>query len=161
MDLRKGYFHIQLAELSRDLMTMITHQGLFRYKRLPMGLTESGAIFQWLVSQMLAGCKGVILYFDSILIYGENQEEHDLNLDAALARLADKNFHLQLAKCQFGINSVHFLGHIISSDGNLPDQENVKPILDATTPYTLSQVESFLHIVGFYSDFLPILPMRT
>ncbi|MCP4536521.1 MAG: RNA-directed DNA polymerase, partial [Chloroflexi bacterium] len=77
LDLRKGYFHVQLAEECRDYMMMITHQGLFRYKRLPMRLTDSGAVLQRPVAQTLAGVKGAVAYIDDILIYGATKEEHD------------------------------------------------------------------------------------
>ncbi len=64
---------------------MLIHQELFHYKHLPMGLNDSGAVFQWLVAQTLAGLKGTVAYIDDILIYGATQEEHDANLEAVLA----------------------------------------------------------------------------
>ncbi|MCP3663339.1 MAG: hypothetical protein GY696_12730 [Gammaproteobacteria bacterium] len=55
LDLKKGYFHIELSEESRDLTTTITPLGLRRYKRLPMGLTDSASVFQRNIHQTLAG----------------------------------------------------------------------------------------------------------
>ncbi len=55
---------------------MLTYQGLFRYKRLPMGLMDSGAVFQWLIAQTLAGVSGAMAYIDDILIFGATKEEH-------------------------------------------------------------------------------------
>ncbi len=57
---QKGCYHIQPDESSREYTTMLTHQGLFCYKRLLMGLTDSASVFQQLVSQKLAGCKGAM-----------------------------------------------------------------------------------------------------
>ncbi len=85
LDLCKGYFHVKLDERCRDYTMTLTHQGLFHYKRLPMGLTDSGAIFQRLVAQTLAGLKGAVTYIDDILVYGVIQEEHDGNLEAVMA----------------------------------------------------------------------------
>ncbi|GFO49294.1 transposon tf2-12 polyprotein [Plakobranchus ocellatus] len=117
LDLRKAFFHIELAPDSRHLTTTLTHQGLRQYKRLPMGLKDSASVCQRLVSQTLADCPGTIAYIDDILIFGSTRAEHDANLRMALQRLSDKDFRLQLAKCKFTVPKVTFLGHVISANG--------------------------------------------
>ncbi|MCP4539773.1 MAG: RNA-directed DNA polymerase, partial [Chloroflexi bacterium] len=116
LDLRKGYYHIQLDQASREYTTTLTHQGLFRYKRLPMRLTDSVSVFQQLVSQTLARCKGAVAYIDDILIFGATQEEHDANLEAVLRKLAEKDFRLQMGKCRFSVPELTFVGHTILAD---------------------------------------------
>ena len=157
LDLRKAFFHIKLSEESRHLTTTITHQGLRQYKRLPMGLKDSASVCQRLVSQTLSGCPGTIAYVDDILIFGSNQQEHDNNLNEVLQRLSEKDFRLQLSKCEFSTSSINFLGHVISLDGITPDPKNVKPIVEAATPHTVKQVQSFLGMVNYYQEFIPNL----
>lgn len=154
LDLRKAFYHIKLAEESRQLTTTITHQGLRQYKRLPMGLKDAASVCQRLVSQTLSDCSGTIAYVDDILVFGSTQKEHDYNLDECLKRLAAKDFRLQLPKCEFSVTSVNFLGHVISANGITPDPRNVKPIIDAPTPRTVKQVQSFLGMVNYYQDFI-------
>ncbi len=62
-----------------------------------MGLTNSGAVFKWLVAQTLAGVKGAVAYIDDILIYGATKEEHDTNLEEVLSRLVAKDFRLHMS----------------------------------------------------------------
>ena len=135
----------------------LTHAGLRRYTKLPMGLVESPSVCQKLVAQTLAGIPGVISYIDDILVFGPTVEAHDRALNTALERLAAKNFRLQLPKCEFCVPEIPFLGHRISADGIRPDPEKTKAVSDAPQPKTKRQVQSFLGMVNYYGDFLPDL----
>ena len=154
LDLSKGYFQIQLHPASRNFTTTATPLGLYRYKRLPMGLKDSAQVFQKCVSQTLAGCKGCIVYIDDILIFGKTKTEHDGNLREVLHHLNAKDFRLNTDKCQFGTTTVKFLGHIISDGKVSPDSKNIQPILDAKEPTTKQQVQAFLGMINYYADFL-------
>ena len=155
LDLRKAFFHIKLAQESRELTTTLTHQGLRQYTRLPMGLKDSASVCQRLVSQTLAGCPGTIAYIDDILVFGSTQEEHDACLREALKRLEAKDFRLQTSKCAISVPEVTFLGHVISASGIRPDPKNVEPIQKAPRPTTVKQVASFLGMVNYYQEFIP------
>ncbi|GFO12712.1 integrase core domain protein [Plakobranchus ocellatus] len=119
-----------------------------------MGLKDSTSVCQRLVSQTLADCPDTIAYIDEILIFGSTRAEHDANLGMALQRLSDKDFRLQLVKCKFAVPKVTFLGHVISANGIQPDPKNVRPILDAPTPKTVKQTQSFWGMVTYYSRFI-------
>ena len=155
LDLRKAFFHIKLAQESRELTTTLTHQGLRQYTRLPMGLKDSASVCQRLVSQTLAGCPGTIAYIDDILVFGSTQEEHDACLREALKRLEAKDFRLQTSKCEISVPEVTFLGHVISASGIRPDPKNVEPIQKAPRPTTVKQVASFLGMINYYQEFVP------
>ncbi len=155
LDLKKGYFHIELDPQSRPLTTTITHSGLFQYCRLPMGLTDSASVFQRLVSQTLADCPGCIAYIDDILIFGKTSAEHSANLQQVLQKLNDNNFRLNLSKCEFNVSEVTFLGHVISHDGIKPNPKNVDAIRNAPQPKTKRQVQSFLGMINYLREFLP------
>ncbi len=77
IDLRKGFFHVQLAESSHPLTATMMPKGLRQYMRLPMGATDSGAVIQKLITKALLDCLRCIVYQDDILMYGSTQEEHD------------------------------------------------------------------------------------
>jgi hypothetical protein len=155
IDLRRGYYHIELCEESRPLTATLTHWGLYQYKRLPMGLCDSASAFQQAVSSNLVGLEGVLDYIDDILVYGNNKEEHDRRLLALLERLHSRNFRFNLEKCIFGTDEVEFLGHLISgSAGIRPHPKNVQPILDATAPTTVTEVQKFLGMINYYAEFM-------
>ncbi len=154
LDLKKGYFHVALDPESRNLTTTATHKGLFRYKRLPMGLKDSAQAFQRCVAQTLAGIPGVEAYIDDILVYGGTQEEHDRSLREVLRRLHENGFRLNITKCRFRVSRVHFLGHIIENGKISPDPKNVEPIQSAAEPSNKKEVQVFLGMITYYADFL-------
>ena len=67
-------------ESSRELVTINTHRGLYRYKRLPFGVASAPAIFQKVMDTVLQGLPRVICYLDDILVTGSTEEEHVQNL---------------------------------------------------------------------------------
>ena len=64
LDLRMGYFNLELDENSRLLTTTITPKGLYAYNRLPMGLRDAGAVFQAKVAETLKDCPQCVSYMD-------------------------------------------------------------------------------------------------
>lgn len=59
IDLHQAYLQMQVEEESRELLTIVTHKGLYHYCRLPFGITPAPALFQRVMDQMLCGLDGV------------------------------------------------------------------------------------------------------
>ena len=81
-DIRDAFLPIELDESNKDLTIFSTPWGLYRYKRLNMGLCEASELFQEKMTRNLQGLKHVKVAMDDILVSGKRQEEHDeaLNL---------------------------------------------------------------------------------
>lgn len=71
IDLANAYHQVPLHEDSRDLTAFITHEGLFRYKRVCYGLASAPAAFQKLMCTILRGVTGVQCYLDDIIVFGD------------------------------------------------------------------------------------------
>lgn len=84
LDLASAYHQVGLTETSRELTTFISHEGLFRFKRVCFGLASAPATFQKLMSNVLKGCANVVCYLDDILVWGRTKAEHDRNLKEVL-----------------------------------------------------------------------------
>ena len=80
LDLARAYKQMKVAPDSQSYLTITTHMGLFRYRRLPFGIATAPAIWQKAMSVVLQGCKGVIYYMDDILVTGQTRTEHEQNL---------------------------------------------------------------------------------
>ena len=80
------YAQLMLDENSRKYVTINTHLGLFRYRRLPYGISAAPAIFQATMDKILAGIK-VGCFLDDIIVTGSNGAEHLHNLEALFKRL--------------------------------------------------------------------------
>jgi hypothetical protein len=72
-----------------------------------------------------------------------------------LQRLRDHQLYAKFSKCEFWINEVLFLGHVISSEGITVDPCKVRDVLDWEPPKSVHQVRSFLGLTGYYRRFIP------
>ncbi|GJZ52259.1 putative reverse transcriptase domain-containing protein [Tanacetum coccineum] len=61
--------------------------------------------------------KFVILFIDDILIYSHNEKEHEEHLKTILELLKEEELYAKFSKCEFWINTVKFLSHVIDSSG--------------------------------------------
>lgn len=89
IDLSQAYLQIHVERESQELLTIVTHKGLYWYQRLPFGITSAPALFQRAMDQILSGLSGVQRYLDDLLITGPDEQSHSRNLDATLQRLED------------------------------------------------------------------------
>lgn len=79
IDLKAGFHNILFETDSSYDCTFITHRGKYRWLRMPMGLTQAPAHFQFVVEDVLRGGEGdrplpVVVYLDDIAVYGDDQE---------------------------------------------------------------------------------------
>ncbi|XP_041361078.1 uncharacterized protein K02A2.6-like [Gigantopelta aegis] len=164
LDLKSAYHQLELVESSRDLTAFITHEGLFRFKRVCFGLSSAPSCFQKMMSTILCNVPGVQCFIDDVIVYGRTKAEHDRNLNLVLQRLTDAGLTLN-DKCEFNVPSLTVLGHVISKDGVRPNPDLVKAISDAPVPTNKEQLRSVLGLCGYYSKFVPnfaarVQPMR-
>ena len=80
IDLKSGFHQIELGEDSRNITTFTCHLALFRYKRLLFGISSALELFQHIVQQVLAECRGVENISDDLIVHGKGDAEHDRNL---------------------------------------------------------------------------------
>ena len=81
------YLQVPLDEMSKQLVVINTQKGLFRYTRLPYGVSSAPGIFQRLMENVLQGIPNVIVYLDDILVMGPNYREHLKTLSLVLSLL--------------------------------------------------------------------------
>ena len=77
------------------------------------------------MNEILAGPEGVLCHMDDVLIFGQDQQEHDSRLQAALQKIQEAGTMLNPEKCEFSKQSLTFLGHIVSQNGISPDPSNL------------------------------------
>ena len=161
LDFTKYFYNIALHPDSQLLTTTITPKGMYAYDRLPMGLIDSAAVAQKVVTETLQDCKGCEPYIDDIIIFGRTTAEHDKNLEQVLKKLNEANLRLNIQKCVFAVPEITFLGFLVSHGCIKPDPKNLQPIHDALPPTDLKSVQSFLGMINYYNDFLPDLAALT
>ena len=95
----------------------------------------------------------VIVFIDDILIYSRNEEEHASHLRIVLQTLKDSKLFSKLSKCEFWLQSVALLGHIVSSEVIGVDSQKIRSSETLVQTYL-----SFLGIVGYYRRFVKDSP---
>ncbi|KAL5515654.1 hypothetical protein EMCRGX_G000851 [Ephydatia muelleri] len=155
LDLANAYLQLALDEESKAYVTVSTHRGLFRYNRLPFGVSSAPAVFQRTMETLLGDIPKVSVYIDDLLVSGESEEEHLKTLGRVLTRLQEAGLKLKRSKCSFMVSTVEYLGHVISEKGKR--EEKTKAIVNAPTPQNVTQLKSFLGLLNYYGKFLPHL----
>ena len=157
IDLHSAYSEIPVHEDFQEYLTVNTHLGLFRVKRLPFGVNAAVGIFQRIISNVLKGLVGVSVYLDDILITGKDDREHLHNLEQVLMRLKLAGLQAKKKKCSFLQASVEYLGHRIDAEGLHPTNEKVRAVKEAPNPSNKTELRSFLGLINYYAKFLPNL----
>lgn len=155
MDLRHGYLQIPLAPASMDLTAFVTHVGVFRYRRMPFGLSSAPSCFQKIMSLILAGIQGVSIFLDDVVVHAPSTELHDTRLEQVFQRFEQHGVRLNAEKCMFCVGEVEFMGFRLSRDGIAPIMSHTEAILSLPDPQSPSQLSSFLGMAAYYLRFMP------
>jgi hypothetical protein len=145
MNLSSVFYQVEIEEKDMEKTEFSTPLGSFEYNRMAMGLVGGPSTFQRLMYGVLYNFKGssCFVYLDDIILFSSTMEQY-------VERLRDANLKIHPQKCQFVVDSIEYLGHIVSKEGVAPDLKKVKAIKNYPTPRSAKEVRSFLGFVGFY-----------
>jgi hypothetical protein len=94
------------------------------------------------------------VFIDDILVYSRNEEEHEGHFCLVLQKLRDHKLYAKLSKCEFWLKQVAFLGHVVSKGGISVDLSKVQDVLSWKAPMSVSDIQSFLELAGYYRRFI-------
>lgn len=154
LDLTGAYQQLAVSERSQELLTINTHKGLFRFKRLAFGVASAPAIFQSYMDEILKDLSSVKCYFDDVCIGGKDFNETKHNLELVLQRFEENNIRVNLDKCKFFHTTIEYLGHVISDGSLRPNERKVEAVLKASPPKNVNQLQSFIGMVNYYAKFI-------
>ncbi|GJS16720.1 putative reverse transcriptase domain-containing protein [Tanacetum coccineum] len=138
IDLRSGYHQLRIREEDIPITAFRTRYGHYEFQVMPFGLTNAPAVFMDLMNRVCKPYldKFVIVFIDDILIYSKNKEEHGEHLKTILNLLRSEKLYAKFSKCDFWLDSVQFLGHVIDSSGVHVDPAKIKAIKNWAAPTT-------------------------
>ncbi|GJY58119.1 putative reverse transcriptase domain-containing protein [Tanacetum coccineum] len=156
IDLRSGYHQLRIREEDIPIMAFRTRYGHYEFQVMSFGLTNAPAVFMDLMNRVCKPYldKFVIVFIYDILIYSKNKEEHEKHLKIILELLKKEQLYAKFSKCDFWLESVQFLSHMINSKGVHVDPAKVEAIRNWSAPTTPKEVRQFLGLAGYYRRFI-------
>jgi len=95
-----------------------------------------------------------VVFVDDILVYSKTREEHEKHLRVVLQTLKDNRLYVKLSKCEFWLEEVSFLRHVLSRGGITIDPSKVEAVMIWESPKLVFEIMSFLGLADYYNRFI-------
>ena len=156
IDLTSGYHQVKVRGSDIPKTAFRTRYGHYEFVVMSFGLTNAPAAFMDLMNRVFKQYLDlfVIVFIDDILIYSRNEEEHASHLRVVLQTLKDRQLFAKFNKCEFWLQSVAFLGHIVSSEGIRVDSQKIEAVKQWPRPTSATDIRSFLGLACYYRRFV-------
>ena len=152
LDLTKGYWQMPVAEEDRHKTAFTTPIGLFQFRVMPFGLSGAPASFQ----RMIDGLQDYsAAYLDDLVVFSSTWEDHLRQVREILQCLRQAGLTAKPGKCQFGMETCTYLGHIVGNGVVKPETSKIGAVESFAVPQTKRQVRAFLGLTGYYRKFIP------
>ena len=156
IDIRSGYHQLKIKGEDIPKTAFRTRYGHYEFLVMPFGLTNAPTAFMDLMNRVFheyLDCF-VIVFIDDILIFSKSMEEHKEHLRIVFQILREKKLYAKFKKCEFWLDQVVFLGHVISEAGISIDPSKVEVVVDWARLTNVSENRSFLGLAGYYRRFV-------
>jgi transposase InsO family protein/ribonuclease HI len=157
LDLRNGFFHVNVAESSRKYTAFVTPTSQFEFQKVPFGLCNSPSVFQRFINVIfrhLVQEKVLLIYLDDLVIPGENEDDCLEKLERTLQVAADFGLEIKWKKCQFLKTKIEYLGYEVECGNIYPSPAKTIAVKRFPEPKTVRQLQSFLGLVGYFRKFI-------
>ncbi|CAI5681075.1 unnamed protein product, partial [Oreochromis niloticus] len=150
LDLRSGYWQVELAPEARPKTAFTIGQGLWQFRVMPFGLYNAPAT-RVLVNIPHSRC---VVYLDDLLVHGGDFDSALSHLSEVFSAIRRAGLRLNPAKCRLLARETTFLGHVISAQGIATDSAKVAAVRDWPTPSNVKELQSFLGLASYYRRFI-------
>ena len=157
MDLRWGYNNVRIKEGDEWKAAFMTLEGSFEPTVMFFGLTNSPAMFQAMMNELLRDLTNmgkVAVFIDDVIVGTETEEGHDELVVEVIKRLEENDLYVKPEKCKWKVREVEFLGVVIGPEGIKMEKEKVKGVLEWLTPKCVKDIQKFLGLANYYRQFI-------
>jgi hypothetical protein len=157
LDLKKGFWQLKVSPSTQPFLTFSTSWGRYSFLRVPFGIKSAPEIFQNIMTQILCGIPGVENSMDDILIHSSDLNTLRSRTRSVLQALKNSGAKLNKEKCEFEVQRVKYLGHILTPEGIKIDPEKVEVIDRINTPTNKKELQRLLGMIQYLHKFIPTL----
>ncbi|CAA0821927.1 Uncharacterized mitochondrial protein AtMg00860, partial [Striga hermonthica] len=152
IDLRSGYHQLKIRESDISKTAFRTRYGHYEFVVMPFGLSNAPDVFMDLMNRVFHPFldQFVIVFIDDILVYSRAIDQHKEHLRNVLETLRREKLYAKFSKCEFWLDRVAFLGHIVTARGIEVDPSKIEAVSKWDTPRSAADVRSFLGLAGYY-----------
>ena len=131
IDLRSRYHQLRVRDSDISTTSFCTRYGHFEFVVMPFGLKNSPSAFMDMMNRIyhLYLDQFVVVFVEDILIYSKGRAEHEQHLQLALLVLRENQLYDKLEKCDFLLQEIQFLGHMMSKEGISVDPTKVETVM--------------------------------
>ena len=132
IDLRTGYHQLKVRKEDIPKTAFRTRYGHYEFLVMSFGLTNAPAAFMDMMNRIFKQYldKFVVVFIDDILVYSKTEEEHAEHLRLVLEILRKEQLYAKFLKCEFWLERVQFLGHVINKEGISVDPAKMEAIIN-------------------------------
>ncbi|KAJ8765251.1 hypothetical protein K2173_011931 [Erythroxylum novogranatense] len=140
IDLRSGYYQLRVKEMDILKTALRTRYGHYEFLVMSFGLTNAPAAFMDLMNRVFRPYldQFIVVFIDDILVYSKNEHEHIDHLRIVLQTLRERQLYAKLSKCDFWLQEISFLGHVVSSEGIRVDPSKIEAVVNWKPPRSSS-----------------------
>ena len=157
LDLKSGFWLIRMDKALKQYTAFtVGNLGFFECDRMPFGLCNALATFQWLMQNCMGELNFIycLIYLDDLIVFLWTAEEHLHHLHVVFDHLREYNLKLKPSKCSLFKEEINYLAHKVSKAGIRPSNINVKAIAEYAPLQTYTEIMAFLGLVGHYRHFI-------
>src|SRR5260221_2382594 len=156
IDLKHAYHLVCITKGDEPKTAFRTCYGSYEWRVMPFGLSNALVAFQRFINDVLGDLMDVctVGYLDDILVYPDSLEDHQNHIQEVLRCLCKVGLYANLKKCKFHMDTMEYLGFVLSPKGLQMDPTKVSAIQDWPEPWKVRDVQAFLRFTDFYQRFI-------
>lgn len=155
LDVKAMYWQVLMDDDSRQKTAFVVHCGQYEFNVMPFGLVSAPMTAMRVMNEITHGLESTcFVFYDDILVFTPTFEQHLEALERLFERLNDANIKLNAKKCELLLNSVTYLGHIITPSGIEPDPEKIQAIQRFESPKNITEARSFMGMCNFFRRYI-------
>jgi hypothetical protein len=156
IDLRSGYHQMKIRPKDIPKTTFVTRYGQYEFTVVSFGLTNAPSYIMNMMNKVFMDelDKFVVVFIDDILIYSSTAEEHEQHLRVVLEKLRQNQLYAKFSKCDFWLEEVSFLSHVLTAEGVAIDPAKIEAVKEWEQPRNVIDICNFLGLLGYYHRFI-------